>query len=279
MTLYVSDLDGTLLDREAQLSTVTRAGLTRLLDEGLSFTVASARHVSSIARILQGLPLRLPVISANGAYISEMLTGRHEMVNAMDPAIAQAIFALMRRRGFMPFASTNGPRGDRLFWQSVNNEAQLDFVEQRQKNGDPRLRHTEDLGAELVDPVVTMILVEREALLRELMAEIHQLIGEETIEMHLADDLYRPGWPWLTLHDRRATKDQAIRTLAQRYGLAEREIVVFGDQVNDIGMFRSAHRGIAMGNAIEDIKRQAHAVIGHHADDSVLRFIEDDWRR
>ena len=278
MTLYVSDLDGTLLDPRAELSAVTRAGLTRLLDQGLSFTVASARHVSSIARILQGLPLKLPVISANGAYISEMVSGRHELVNAMDPALAQAIFALMRRRGFMPFASTHGPRGDRLYWQSVHNEAQLDFVEQRQKNGDPRLRHTEDLGAELVDPVVTMILVEREAPMRALMAEIQALVGEDRIEIHLADDLYRPGWPWLTLHDRRATKDQAIRTLAQRYGLAEREIVVFGDQVNDITMFRAAHRGIAVGNAIADVKQHAHAVIGPHHEDSVLRFIEADWR-
>ena len=55
--------------------------------------------------------------------------------------------------------------------------------------------------------------------------------------------------------------------------------MVFGDQVNDIGMFRAAHRGIAMGNAIEEIKQQAHAVIGHHAEDSVLRFLESDWRR
>jgi hydroxymethylpyrimidine pyrophosphatase-like HAD family hydrolase len=178
----------------------------------------------------------------------------------------------------MPFVATHGPLGDQLFWQSVHNEAQQDFVTQRQRNADPRLTHCSNLGAELVDPVVTMILIEREAPLLALMAEIQALAGE-AIEIHLADDVYRPGWPWLTLHDRRATKDQAIRTLAQRYGLAEREIVVFGDQVNDIGMFRAAHRGIAMGNAIAAIKQQAHAVIGEHHEDSVLRFIEGDWRR
>ena len=278
MTLYVSDLDGTLLNPQAELSAFTRAGLVRLLDEGLSFTVASARHVSSIARILGDLPLRLPVISANGAYISEMRSGQHELVHAMDPALAQAIFALMRRHGFMPFAATYGPRGDRLFWQSVHNEAQLDFVEQRQNNGDPRLRHTDNIGAELVDPVVTMILIEREAPMRALMAEIQTLAGD-AIDIHLADDLYRPGWPWLTLHDRRATKDQAIKTLAQRYDLREREIVVFGDQVNDITMLRAAHRGIAVGNAIAEVKQEAHAVIGPHHEDSVLRFIETDWRR
>ena len=67
MSLYVSDLDGTLLDRNARLSDITRYGLTRLLDAGLTFTVATARHVSSVRQILEGLPLQLPVISSNGA--------------------------------------------------------------------------------------------------------------------------------------------------------------------------------------------------------------------
>lgn len=278
MTLYVSDLDGTLLDPQARLSDFTRTGLIRLLDQGLAFTVASARHVVSIQRILQDLPLRLPVISSNGAYISEMSTGRHELVQAMEPALAQAIFALMRRRGFMPFAATYGPRGDRLHWQSTHNEAQQDFVDQRLGSGDPRLRHTRDLGAELCDPVVTMVLIERAEPMRELMAEIQALCGD-AIDIHLADDLYRPGWPWLTLHDKRATKDQAIKILAERYGLREREVVVFGDQVNDITMLRAAHRGIAVENAIAEVKSEAHAVIGPHHEDSVLRFIDGDWRR
>jgi len=99
------------------------------------------------------------------------------------------------------------------------------------------------------------------------------------VETHLAEDLYKPGWPWLTVHDRRATKDQGIQLLAQRYGLQEREVVVFGDHVNDVKMLRAAHRGIAVANAIEAVKQEAHQVIGPHHEDAVLRFIESDWQR
>lgn len=278
MTLYVSDLDGTLLNPQAQLSATTRQGLSRLLDEGLVFTVASARHVSSIQKILQGLPLRLPVISSNGAYISDMVSGRHELVNAMEPALAQALFALMRRQGFMPFVATHGPKGDQLFYQTVSNEAQQAFVDERLSHADPRLRASKDIGRELGDPAVTFVLIDRDGPLRALQAEIIALCGD-AVETHLADDLYRPGWPWLSVHDRRASKDQAIRSLATAYGLAEREVVVFGDEVNDLSMLRKAHRGIAMGNAIEAIKQLAHTVIGPHHEDSMLRFIEGDWRR
>ena len=278
MSLYVSDLDGTLLGRQASLSDITRAGLTRLLDEGLCFTVASARHVSSISRILEGLKLRLPVISSNGAYISEMVSGQHELVHAMDPAMGQAIFALMRGQGFMPFFSTHGRLGDQLFYQTVENEGQQRFVDERLRNADPRLRHTQRLQDELADPVVTFVVVEREAPLQALQAEIEALCGD-SVETHLADDLYMPGWPWLTVHDRRATKDQAIQTLAERYGLSAREVVVFGDHVNDVKMLRAAHRGIAVENAIAAVKQEAHQVIGPHHEDSVVRFIDQDWRR
>jgi hydroxymethylpyrimidine pyrophosphatase-like HAD family hydrolase len=244
----------------------------------LCFTVASARHVSSISRILEGLPLSLPVISSNGAYISEMVSGRHELVHAMDPALGQAIFALMRGQGFMPFFSTHGRLGDQLFYQTVENEGQQRFVDERLRNADPRLRHTKRLQDELTDAVVTFVVVEREAPLQALQAEIEALCGD-AVETHLADDLYMPGWPWLTVHDRRASKDQAIQTLAERYGLSAREVVVFGDHVNDVKMLRAAHRGIAVENAIAAVKQEAHQVIGPHHEDSVMRFIDQDWRR
>ncbi len=65
-TLYISDLDGTLLGDDAELSPLTLATLHDLLLDGLLFTVASARSSASIRRVLRGLPLRLPVIEFNG---------------------------------------------------------------------------------------------------------------------------------------------------------------------------------------------------------------------
>ncbi|MEL4179873.1 HAD family hydrolase [Roseateles sp. PN1] len=277
MTLYVSDLDGTLLDPQAQLSASTRAGLARMLDEGLCFTVASARHVSSIARILGDLPLRLPVISSNGAYISDMASGQHELVHSIEPALAQELFGLIRRQGSLPFFSTHGALGDQLFYQAAENEGQQRFIDERLRNADPRLRHSARLQDELGDPVVTFVVVDREPVLLALQAEIEALCGEQ-VETHVAEDLYLPGWPWLTVHDRRATKDQAIQTLAQRYGLDAREVVVFGDHVNDIKMMRAAHRGIAVANAISEVKQLAHQVIGPHHSDSVLQFIAAEWQ-
>jgi Cof subfamily protein (haloacid dehalogenase superfamily) len=278
MTLYVSDLDGTLLDRRGKLSDRTRFGLTRLLDQGLLFTVASARHVSSIRSILGDLPIRLPVISGNGAYMGQMTSDVHELVRTIAPDLAQAIFALIREHDLMPFFSTHGIVGDQLFYDSTQNHGQQCFVDERLRNADPRLRKSTQLQDELNDPVVTFVIIDRELPLRALQAAIENFCGDD-VETHLADDLYLSDWPWLTIHDKRATKDQAIQTLVERYHLHEREIVVFGDHVNDVSMLRAAHRGIAMDNAIAAVKLEAHTIIGSHHDDSVLDFIEKDWQR
>lgn len=277
MRFYVSDLDGTLLDPQAQLSSRTRSGLTELLLEGLPFTVASARNVVSMRRILEGLPIRLPVVSSNGAYIADLTSGRYELVNAMEPALGQAIFALVRRHGLMPFVATHGPSGDQLFWQTVSNEGQQRFVDERERQADPRLRRTERMQDELRDPVVTLLVVDAAGPLRALQAEIEAQFGDRVIT-HLAEDIYMPGWPWLNVHDRRASKDQAIASLAQRYGLLGRELVVFGDQVNDLPMLRAAHHAIAVANASDDVKRAAHRIIGPHHEDAVLHYIAQDWQ-
>jgi hydroxymethylpyrimidine pyrophosphatase-like HAD family hydrolase len=55
--------------------------------------------------------------------------------------------------------------------------------------------------------------------------------------------------------------------------------VVFGDDVNDIGMMKAADRPIAMANAKSEVKALAREVIGTNNDDSVVRAIRQDWSR
>ena len=81
------------------------------------------------------------------------------------------------------------------------------------------------------------------------------------------------------MHDRRATKDQAIRTLLEQYGLDKRELVVFGDGLNDLGMFGVADRSVAVANAFDALKERATTIIGPNEEDSVARYIQADWNR
>lgn len=72
MELFISDLDGTLLNGNAEVTEFTRDTLNRLMAKGLNFTAATARTLASAGKILLGLDLKLPVILMNGVLIYDM---------------------------------------------------------------------------------------------------------------------------------------------------------------------------------------------------------------
>lgn len=75
-TLYVSDLDGTLLNTNTKLSDETIEIINELVENGVKFTYATARSFSSASKVVQGLHLLIPVITYNGAFFVEPSDGK-----------------------------------------------------------------------------------------------------------------------------------------------------------------------------------------------------------
>lgn len=275
-TLYVSDLDGTLLGPNAGLSAYSRTVLHELLDQGLNFTVASARSVVSMRAILRGLPFRLPIIASNGAFVTDFHTGRHEVVNAIDREVVREIHALILAHQQVPFISSHAPGGDRLYYSVIANPGMQHFLDDRVAARDPRLRAIARSEDGLDEQVVCITVIGNMQPLTALEQAIREHCAAQ-VETHLVIDPYS-GWPWLTIHDHRASKDQAVRALVQNHGLQEKEVVVFGDEINDIKMFCAADRALAVSNAVDAVKQVATSVIGRNVDDGVVQFIQADWR-
>ena len=68
-TLYVSDLDGTLLNSQQQTSTYTNQTIEKLVDQGMLFSYATARSYYSAKPSTKGLSAKIPLILYNGAFI------------------------------------------------------------------------------------------------------------------------------------------------------------------------------------------------------------------
>ena len=275
-TLYVSDLDGTLLRSDATLSSNSRNALRTMLRDGLRFTLASARSVSSMRNILCGLELTLPVIEFNGAFLSDLETGRHEIVNAIEPDVVFALDAQIRAAGGTAFLSTFDGRQDSLYCERIANPGMEWYHADRLRVGDERLRPLQPLRDALHENVVCFTVIGLPSALRDLEASVNACWGV-WVETHLMENQYSPGWHWLTIHDRRATKDQAIRLLRDRYTLTQCELVVFGDQSNDLKMFAAADRSIAVANAASQVRQCATTVIGSSEEDSVVNFLRTEW--
>ena len=69
MKLYISDLDGTLLNNQMCLSDETISILNKLIGEGLNFSFATARSIDSVEKIIKPLNLNLPYIIYNGVAV------------------------------------------------------------------------------------------------------------------------------------------------------------------------------------------------------------------
>lgn len=272
---YVSDLDGTLLRSDGTLSEFSRSQLARLLDEGLRFTVASARSVVAMQKLLAGLPLRLPVIEFNGALISDLDTGRHHIVHAIESALLRELFDLLAERRLVPFLSIVDGRQDLLCYSQVHNAGMQWYVADRKAAGDRRLRRVEDFRQNLDQDVVCVTIVDRRPVLEGLLGDIAARFAGAAAT-NFFENRYSPGWFWLTIHDGQATKDQAIQTLAASHDFEPEDLVVFGDHWNDILMFEMAGTAVAVANATRELKEHATCVIGSNDEDSVVRYILED---
>jgi 5-amino-6-(5-phospho-D-ribitylamino)uracil phosphatase len=276
-SFYVSDLDGTLLRDDLSLSAFARGELEALMREGVPLTVASARSIYSIRPRLGSLPFRLPIIEANGAFVTDYATGRKEIVRSIDRERAHAAFGIITAAGCIPFISGHGKGGDFLYFQDLINPGMEFYVQQRKRDKDERLRRTEDIEAVLDTPgaaVTCLSVIDREETVAGLAAEVRSAAGESLIHTLFEFREY-PGWHFFTLHDRLATKDHAIRFIRERWNLQDAELVVFGDDVNDEGMFGMADRAVAPSNAKDSIKALAHEIIGTNQEDSVVRYIRE----
>ncbi|MEX2132055.1 MAG: HAD-IIB family hydrolase [Pseudohongiellaceae bacterium] len=276
-TLFISDLDGTLVDQRAELSAYSRENLLEMLNAGLPFTVASARSIVSIQQMLQGLPIKLPVICFNGAFLSDFTTGKHHIVHGIRSDVATGIYELLPEFNCVPYIATFDGTDERVYFDQVINAGMRWYLQEREARADPRWRKTDRLADALTEDVIAMTMIHRKEVLDDLESAIRERY-DDAVEIHHFENEYSPGWYWLTVHDVRATKDQAINSMRQLLGLEDHRVVVFGDNRNDIKMFRAADRAIAVANAIDEVKHHAQEVIGPNLEDSVVKYLRQNWK-
>jgi Cof subfamily protein (haloacid dehalogenase superfamily) len=271
-TLFVSDLDGTLLGPGAALSEFSREALRAMIADGMLFTVATARSTPSIRRLLADVALPLPVIELNGAFVSDLATGRHLVVQALAADVAAAVMARIRRRGLGAFIATTAGDEDHLYHGEPQNPGMAWYRDEKLAMGDPRLRAVADPEVALGERVVGFTLFAAREVVGELAAELRDELAE-LVQLHGFENFYCPGWWELSIHDRGATKASAIAELRRSLDLEGSRLVVFGDGINDLDMFAHADHAVAVENAVPELRAVASEIAGRHDEDGVVRWL------
>lgn len=271
--LFISDLDGTLLQEDATLSDFARNRLQMWIEQGLAFGIATARSIISVKQILGDLPLKLPVICGNGAYMANLSTLERTDVKILDSSLARQMIAIIKRRGLHLSLSTYTDGHERFLLETADNPAIDWYLTDRREAGDERPQFVQDLRQHYDAPFLHLNIMAKKGELIGLSRELNATFPK-LFRTYLFENVGEPGWHWLSIYHPAVSKGNAVLRLASAHGFAAEQLAVFGDGSNDCSMFEVAGLAYAMEVAHQRLKPLANATIGSNTQDAVIRQIE-----
>lgn len=281
-TLYVSDLDGTLLDNSSRVSERSVAMLGDLLSQGALVTVATARTPATVDPLLSRLPVPyytdpatglsqpLPAIVMTGAALWNRADRRFDRVELIPERDAADILASFDTMGLRPFVyCLSGDSFLNVYHTARMSRREEAFYLER-KHLKLKRFHLDQRPARL-DSVVLFFTTGPE---RDIAAASDRLQAVTECSVAWYRDVLMPETGLIDIYAPGVSKARAVTELARSVGA--RRVVVFGDNLNDLPMMRVADVAVAVDNALDAVKAEATAVIGANHTDAVARFIADD---
>ncbi len=264
-TLYVSDLDGTLLDSTGHLSQFSRNSLNKLIANGVNFTVATARSVSSAAGLLDGLNLKVPAVMMNGVFLTDVPAQKQVYVNRIPTKLAKRIIDIFKSHGRPPFVySFNGEYIETEFTE-LKNDYERQFVAKRQK----LYRRFDKVDDYTVDGNTVYINgIDCKETMQSVAEDLYKIDG---IKFSHYLDTYSGDKYFVEVYVESAGKWNAIMRLKEMYGFDR--VVAFGDNGNDIEMLENADWSLVVGNAQTVVRGFADEVIDTNDNDGVAKYL------
>lgn len=270
-TLYITDLDGTLLRPDATLSDYSARTLTELIEKGMAITVSTARSVVDAAFVLDRVPFRIPVVNQNGTFLSDAATGKVLHYLPIARQTAEKTLAILEKHRCDPLIYTYRDGFVDVEYRRPASPAHVDFIKKREKNYHRLVRtETPDLSGEIV---FFGVLAGK----KESAAAVAELSGLSGITVTHYPDTYYDGYWFIEIAAEGTDKAAAVRRL-RAWGGYDR-VVAFGDNFNDLAMFAEADTAIAVGNAREEVKAKADLVIGSNREDAVAKYLRDEYEK
>jgi len=272
MDLIFFDLDGTLLNKSSELSAFTRETLNLLKSRGIAHTVATGRTLTSGRRVLGDHSFELPHIYSNGVTVWDPRDNVLTLENVLNHSEVDHVVECALKNGLAPFINTvekdEVTHQHAIFHGQLHHQVERDLLNNYfSKSGVTLL----PLGAMPPEHHVTNIsMIGANAT----VSSVYDYIASfDSLIAYSGPAAEGDEYSWIDIHHRLANKGSAVLRLKEKLGASN--IICFGDSDNDLSMFALADECYAPDNAKESIKEVASAVIGHHHEDGVARFLRE----
>lgn len=274
--LYVTDLDGTLLNSEIEASDHTVKVINELIAHGIKITFSTSRSIYTASILLKNIDFELPCITFNGAFITDMKTKQIVQKNLLTHETYDEIVACASKLGLKPYVfGINSNKEERLLYESPENVAQQQFLCERKLRNDKRLQPK--LHEERLHEVINCSFLYTYDTVQELKEQLLHSLGE-SVSIKVIKDIYNDGYYTLEVSNKNANKGDMLICLAQMLGVPLKDITVFGDQSNDMEMFALAGTSVAVENASEELKHKATTIIKSNNEDGVAEYIFQQYK-
>lgn len=270
MTLYISDLDGTLMASSGKLKPRTIDMLNRFVKKGVLFSYATARSIATASVIMHEVELEIPVITMNGVMLCDPKTKKRIVTNYISREMCENAMEFLTGIEEFPLVYKNKGDDEKVCYLKSKEKCVRYYLNMRK--GDKRLCACDTIEEVYSGDVfyITVINPKKDNLIKmnEFFSEVNGFDGNYQQDSYDTDDY------WYEIFAKGASKAAAALKLKEITGADE--LVCFGDNKNDIPMLLAAERGYAVENAFEEVKAAACGIIHSNDNCGVTEFIERD---
>ena len=256
--LVISDVDGTLVNHDKQLTPAVADAVRRLEASGVAFTLVSARCPRGVQPLIETLGVKGPVAAYNGGTI---FTGDGEVIeHHLIPAdVTRGLLAMTKPELVSIWVFADG------VWHADTTDNPHVARERLSANQEPVIVTDFDQFADRAEKL-TVVSDDAPLLARLSAAAQAKYGGQATIAQ---SQTY-----FLDVTATVANKGDAVAALAKTHGVPLDKVAVFGDQFNDVPMFDRAGFSVAMGQAPDGVKAKADEISTSNEENGVAVAID-----
>ncbi|MEO1769702.1 Cof-type HAD-IIB family hydrolase [Candidatus Enterococcus ferrettii] len=268
----VLDIDGTLLNDKKKIPLATKNTLINAQQKGIKLILASGRPTSGMLGFAEELEMKKHhglLVSYNGAKVIDCQTSNVLFDQSMTVEEGKAVLEHMKKFDVKPMID----KDDYMYVNDVYNcdvtykGTKLNIIEYESRGGNYKLCEITDLAAFLNEPISKILTAGEPEYLsahhQEMMAPFKNLLN-----CVFTADFY------FEFTAKGIDKAKALDTVLLPMGISSENIAAFGDGHNDISLVQYAGKGIAMENAVPELKAAADHITRSNNDDGIHHMLE-----
>lgn len=270
-TLYITDLDGTLLNKDKEISGFSRAVISKFIAAGGFFSIATARSAASAVKIINGLDIHLPAVLMNGAVIYDFKYGKYiktEIIPAQSVGFILDMLGEYGVSGFM-YAVKDGQLI--TYYEKLEAQPMKEFYEERVRKYYKAFVQVDYFKNKTHENnIIYFTLIEEYDVLSGIYNSLKNRLDIDTA---FYKDNYSENLWYLEIFSVTASKYNAVCFLRDSVGFDK--IIGFGDNHNDLPFLKACDDFYAVSNGVDELKVLSTAVIDSNDSDGVAKFLEE----